>query len=62
MTNEKNDSRVKGDVEQDNDEAAPNKNEKNEPDSSETDERNRGERPGNLRGRSDWFQKRHGGG
>jgi hypothetical protein len=25
-------------------------------------EKNRGEAPGNLRRRSDWFQKRHGGG
>ncbi|HEX3086883.1 MAG TPA: hypothetical protein VHP99_20255 [Pyrinomonadaceae bacterium] len=31
-------------------------------DDKDIDESNRGERPDNLRHRSDWFQKRHGGG
>ena len=31
-------------------------------DEKDIDANNRGERPDNLRHRSDWFQKRHGGG
>jgi hypothetical protein len=31
-------------------------------DDKDVDESKRGERPDNLRHRSDWFQKRHGGG
>ena len=31
-------------------------------DEKDIDTKNRGERPDNLRHRSDWFQKRHGGG
>ena len=31
-------------------------------DDEDIDEKKKGERPGNLGRRSDWFQKRHGGG
>ena len=31
-------------------------------DQNDKDEKDRGEGPGNLKRRSDWFQKRHGGG
>jgi len=63
--NPKNDRVTTGDAEQNNDEeASRDQNESNEPDSSEDDykrdESNRGERPDNLRRRSEWFEKRTG--
>jgi hypothetical protein len=57
------DSNASGQEQPDNEEAS---NDKNETDSgaadNERDLDKRGERPGNLRRRSEWFQKRHGGG
>ena len=47
------------------DEGASNRDESSEESSHEeedVDENNKGEAPGNLKRRSDWFQKRHGGG
>ena len=65
MTNDKTDGLNTGDADQDNDEASREQNKSNEPDSTEDaykrDESNRGERPDNLRRRSEWFEKRTGG-
>ncbi len=66
MTNRKNESVTAGDPEQNDDEEASREpNEENGSESAEDDykrdEANRGERPDNLRRRSDWFQKRTGG-
>ena len=47
------------------DEGASNRDESKEEgsrDEEDVDENKKGERPDNLRRRSDWFQKRHGGG
>ncbi len=63
--NPKNDRVTTGDADQNDEEASRVQNEKDEPDSAEEnykrDESNRGERPDNLRRRSEWFQKRTGG-
>ena len=65
MTDHTNDRVSAGDADQDNDEASRDQNENNKTDSSEDDyqrdESNRGERPDNLRRRSEWFEKRTGG-
>ena len=65
MTNPTNDRVTAGDADQDNDEASREQNENNEPDSAKDDYKrdksNRGERPDNLRRRSEWFEKRTGG-
>ena len=57
------DSKASEQKQPDNEEAS---NDKNDTDSgaadNERDEDKRGERPDNLRRRSEWFQKRHGGG
>jgi len=63
MTNDKTDNLVTGDANQDNDEASRDQNESNEgsaEDGYKRDESNRGERPDNLRRRSEWFEKRTG--
>ena len=36
--------------------------EESSPEKEDVDENDKGEAPGNLKRRSDWFQKRHGGG
>jgi hypothetical protein len=63
--NPKNDRVTAGDADLNDEEASRDQNEKDEPDSAEDDyqrdESNRGERPDNLRRRSEWFQKRSGG-
>ena len=65
MKNLTNDRMAAGDGEQNKDEEASlEQNENDEPDSVkddyQRDESNRGERPDNLRRRSEWFQKRTG--
>jgi len=63
MANDKTDSLVTGDADQDKDEASRDQNESNEgsaEDGYQRDESNRGERPDNLRRRSEWFEKRTG--
>jgi hypothetical protein len=63
--NPKSDRVTAGDADQNDKEASRDQNQKDEPDSAEDnyqrDESNRGERPDNLRRRSEWFQKRSGG-
>ena len=65
MMNPRNDRVTAGDADQNDEEASRDQNEKDEPDSAEDDyqrdKSNRGERPDNLRRRSEWFQKRSGG-
>jgi hypothetical protein len=65
MTNPTNDRVTTGDADQNDEEASRDQNKKDKPDSAEDDykrdESNRGERPDNLRRRSEWFQKRTGG-
>ena len=65
MTKDKDDSRVTADAVQDKGEASRDRKESNEPEPAEDDyqrdESNRGERPDNLRRRSEWFEKRTGG-
>ena len=66
MTNDKTDGLIAGDADQNNDEeASRDQNANKESDSAEDDykrdESNRGERPDNLRRRSEWFEKRTGG-
>ena len=61
----KNDRVTAGDADQNDEEASHDQNQNDKPDSAEDDyqrdESNRGERPDNLRRRSEWFQKRTGG-
>jgi hypothetical protein len=65
MTNSTNDRVTASNADQDHDEASRDQKESHEPEPAEDDykrdESNRGERPDNLRRRSEWFEKRTGG-